>query len=179
MLIVAFDPGVTGAVAFIGPAGASVHDLPTLALPAAEHASHAYVQRRIDGRALAALICRNAVPGAEMRAFCERVQVLPPKSTKTSTAQSGGSLMRTLGAIEAVCDVLCMPAELILPQTWQAWYGLVGKDVELRARGELPAAVRRARELFPALAGELEHVKDHNRAEALLIGHYARRKLVT
>ncbi|MGN6518553.1 MAG: hypothetical protein ACTHK2_03910 [Dokdonella sp.] len=179
MLIVAFDPGLTGAVAFIGPAGASVHDLPTLALPVSERASRAYVPRRIDGAELVRLIASQAIAGEEMLAFCERVQALPIGSTRTATIQSEGSLMRSLGAIEAACDILAMPATLVPPQEWQKFYGLVGKANELRARGELPAAVKRARELFPALAGELAHVKAHNKAESLLIGHYARRKLVT
>lgn len=177
MIVAGFDPGLTGAVAFIGPAGASVHDLPTLALPAAARAGKSFVPRRIDGRALALLVRQHAPLGEQLRAYCERVQAMRGGSGN-SAIQAEGSLMRTLGAIEAVCDVLCASPELVLPQAWQAFYGLVGKGVELRERGALPAATRKALELYPYLEADLSRVKDHNRAEAVLIAHYAARKLV-
>lgn len=178
MIIVSIDPGITGAVAFLGDCEPSVHDLPTLDLPLAASAGRSWVPRRIDGRGLAVLIRQHVAAGTPAQAFCERVQAMRGGGDGKSSMQAEGSLMRSLGAIEGVLDALNLSPELVLPQTWQQFYGLVGKNVELRARGELPAAVRKAIQLYPQLAGLLGKVKAHNQAEALLIGHYALRKLV-
>ena len=53
------------------------------------------------------------------------------------------------------------------PRQWKAFYGLKA--------GDKKAALQLARELFPELEGCLERAKDHNRAEALLLGEYWRR----
>lgn len=177
MIAIGIDPGVSGGIAFIGETTASVHDLPTLALPAVGKGGKSFVPRRIDGRALAVLIRENVPAGVPARAFCEGVRAMPVRDGR-STVQSEGSLMRTLGAIEAVLDVLQLSPTLVVPQAWQTFYGLVGKNNEMRARGELPAAVRKAIALYPALEPDLCRVKAHNRAEAILIGHFALRKLV-
>jgi hypothetical protein len=179
MIVVAIDPGVSGAIAFLGDCEPSVHDLPTLALPIAASAGRAWVPRRIDGRATALLIRQHVPVGSPAQAFCERVHAMRGGGDGKSSMQAEGSLMRSLGALEAVLDVLNLSPELVLPQAWQQFYGLVGKNVEMRGRGELPAAVRKAMQLYGNLAHELGKVKSHNKAEALLIGHYALRKLVS
>jgi crossover junction endodeoxyribonuclease RuvC len=179
LIVIGIDPGLTGAIAFIDPAAgsASVHTLPTLNLPPVGRAGKSYVPRRIDGRATALLIRQHVAVGDEAHAFIEGVRALPVVDGR-STAQSEGSLMRSLGALEAVLDVLNLPPTPVLPQTWQSFYGLVGKYTELRARGELPAAVVKAVQLYPGLAAQIGKVSAHNMAEAVLIGHYAARKLV-
>ncbi len=177
MIVVSADPGVSGAVAFLGDCEPSVHDMPTLTLPEAVRAGRSWVARRIDGRALALLIRQHVPPGTPAQAYCERVHAIRGGGDGKSSMQAEGSLMRSLGAIEAVLDVLNLSPELVLPQTWQEFFGLVGKGVELRGHGELPAAVRKAIQLYPSLETDLAKVKFHNRAEAILVGHYALRKL--
>lgn len=178
MILVAIDPGLTGAIAFLGDCEPSVHDLPTLALPVAESAGRSWVPRRIDGRALALLIRQHVPVGTPAQAFCERVHAMRGGGDGKSSMQAEGSLMRSLGAVEAVLDVLNLSPELVLPQAWQQFYGLVGKSSEIRARGALPAAVLKAQQLYDGLQSSLLRVSDHNRAEAVLIGHYCLRKLV-
>jgi hypothetical protein len=90
-----------------------------------------------------------------------------------NSMQSMGSLLRSLGAIEAVFDVLRYPAALVAPQTWQRHFGLQGKKAK-REPGTMPEAIRIACELYPRSAHMLRRVKDHNRAESLLIAHYGR-----
>lgn len=180
MITVGIDPGLTGAIAFLDPElpqFAVVRNLPTRALPEVGKAGRSYVPRRIDGRAMALIIREHVSAGANAQAFCEGVRALPVKDGR-STAQSEGSLMRSLGAIESVLDVLLLSPTLVLPQTWQTFFGVVGKASEIRGHGELPAAVRKAIQLYPHLEPELGKVKSHNLAEALLIAHYASRKLV-
>lgn len=176
MIVVSVDPGVGGAVAFLGDCEPSVHDMPTLALPEAVSAGRSWVPRRIDGRALALLIRQHVPLGTPAQAFCERVHAM--RGDGKSSMQAEGSLMRSLGAVEAVLDILNLSPELVLPQTWQQFYGLVGKSSEIRARGALPAAVLKARQLYQNLETSLSRVCDHDRADAVLVGHYALRKLI-
>ncbi len=179
-IVLGCDPGLTGALAFLdtdAPHLAVVRNLPTRALPEIGKAGRSYVPRRIDGRAMALIIREHVPVGADAQAFCEGVRAIPVKDGR-STAQSEGSLMRSLGAIESVLDVLQLSPTLVLPQTWQTFFGVVGKASEIRGHGELPAAARKAIQLYPHLEQELGTVKSHNLAEALLIAHYAARKLI-
>lgn len=172
MNIMGVDPGTTGAVAFITERGASVYDLPVTTIR-----GNGFAIRRIDGRALALLIRKECPSGEPFAAFCESVRAFV--STKNNNSiQSQASLMRSLGSIESVCDCLGSPAALVEPQAWQAFYGLVGKKTELRGRGEMPAATKKALQLYPEVAGDLARIGDHNRAESLLIAHYGARKVL-
>lgn len=170
MNVAAFDPGTTGAVAFITPSGASVHDLPVQSIQ-----GNGFTQRRVDARALAVLIRQYFPAGEPFEAFCESVNAF---TGNDNSIMSQASLMRSLGAIEAVCECLGAPATLITAQEWQKFYGLVGKKTEIRAKGARPAAITTALKLYPDLADDLARVGDHNRAEALLVGHYGLRKVL-
>ena len=169
MIFVGIDPGLTGAIAFICDGSAVVEDIPTIEL-----AGKGLVSRRIDGRALADLLHKNCQIGHQATVVCEAVATM---GGQNNALQTQGSLMRSLGAIEAVFDVVRAPCLLVRAQEWQRLYGLVGKKAEKRARGEMPAAILKARALYPGLAPRLQRVKDHNRAEALLIAHYGRETL--
>lgn len=171
MRVAGFDPGVSGAVAFITERGASVHDLPVRLLK-----GNGFSIKRIDARALALLVREHCPADEPFAAFCESVHA---RSGERNSMMSQGSLMRSLGAIEAVCDCLGAPAELIQPQAWQAFYGLVGKKSEIRGKGELPAATRKALQLYPSVAADLQRVGDHNRAESLLVAHFGLRKVLS
>ena len=169
MNVMGLDPGTTGAVAFLGERGAAVYDIPVLTIR-----GNGFAVRRIDARGLALLIRKEFPAGTPFAAFCESVHAI----AHGNSIGSQGSLMRSLGAIEAVCECLGVPVELIPPQTWQGFYGLVGKKTEIRANGEMPAATRKALQLYPEVASDLARVSDHNRAESLLIAHYAMRKVL-
>lgn len=165
LIVVGVDPGLTGALAFIGCAGGvALEDMPTLDLPGG-----GLIKRRVDGRALAELVRSHCPVDAAVAVFCEAVGTM---GGQNNAVQTQGSLLRSLGAIEAVFDLLRWPCKPVLPQTWQAFYKLRGKKAEKRERGELPAAMKVARELYPHAADRIARVKDHNRAEALLVAHW-------
>ena len=168
MIFIGVDPGLTGALAFIDSAtgAAAIEDIPTVALT-----GKGLVQRRIDGQALAQVVRRHMPADETCTVVCEAVHAMGGNSMQTM-----GSLLRSLGAIEAVFDVLRHPAAMVTPQTWQRLYGLAGKKAK-REPGTVPEAIRIARELYPDAAQLLQRVKDHNRAEALLIAHYGLRSL--
>ncbi len=67
-----------------------------------------------------------------------------------------------LGAI--ICHAL--PFTPVAPSAWKKRFGLDGKD-----KG---ASRDLARQLYPAAGAWLTRVKDHGRAEALLLAHYGR-----
>ena len=169
MIVCGIDPGLTGALAFIGgPAGVAVEDIPTLALP-----GDGLVKRRVDGHALAEIVRRHCPVGHAVAVFCEAVGTM---GGQNNAVQTQGSLLRSLGAIEAVFDMLRWPCVMVAPQTWQAFYGLRGKKAEKREKGVLPAAIMKARDLYPQAAHDLRLVKSHNKAEALLLAHFGLRK---
>lgn len=155
-MIIGIDPGLTGAIAFIDSRGCVVvEDIPTVELP-----GNGMVKRKVDGLALARLV-RNHCPAAESATVvCEAVRAM---GGQNNAVQTQGSLMRTLGAIEAVFEVLRFPWQIVEPQTWKRFYGL-GADKA--------ASMNTARTLYPT--APLKLAKHHNRAEALLIAHYGR-----
>ena len=167
LIVVGIDPGLTGALAFIKPEAVALEDMPTIQLP-----GDGLVKRRVDGKALAELVRRHCPVGEAVAVFCEAVGTM---GGRNNAVQTQGSLLRSLGAIEAVFDMLRWPCTPVLPQAWQGFYKLRGKRTETRAKGELPAAMKIARELYPRAADSIARVKDHNRAEALLVAHYGMR----
>lgn len=170
MIIIGIDPGLTGALSFIDSVSGevSIAEIPTKTRgkPGGE------VQRRVDGLALARLVRAKVPADRQAISVCENVRSFGRSDGARSTTTD--SLQRTLGAIEAVFDVLRWPCLLVEPRAWQAHFGLAGKKGEKRERGALPAAITTAVQLYPQAAAGLKRVKDHNRAEAILIAHYGR-----
>lgn len=122
------------------------------------------VTRKIDGRALVELLRRHTVPGEPVQVFLEQVGTM---GGKNNAVQTQGSLMRTLGAIEAVLECLRMPPQMVYPQKWKAFYALDKNKA---------AALAKARLLYPAMSGtSLKLAKHHNRAESILIAHWGLR----
>jgi hypothetical protein len=90
------------------------------------------------------------------RAFVE--EPLPFTISKATLANQH----QTLGRIEATLGLLLIPAIRIAPQSWQRYYGLIGKGKR--------ESVEVATSLMPEL-GKLR-VKDSDIAEAALIGRF-------
>lgn len=160
MIVIGIDPGLTGAVAVMDHNGMrAVFDLPTMPVPGV--GPKAMVQNKIDGRALCQLLLKHC-PASEgkPRVFLEKVSTM---GGANNAVQTQGSLMRSLGAIESVIECLNYPMEQVAPQTWKKPFG-IGSDKS--------KALETARRLHPESLAELKRVKDHNRAEAVLLAHY-------
>jgi crossover junction endodeoxyribonuclease RuvC len=82
-----------------------------------------------------------------------------PKQGLSSTYKFG----RAVGAIEAVCELTGKNVTYVRPAKWK-------KEMALTA--DKHASLDMARELFPE--APLARVKDHNKAEALLLAAWAR-----
>lgn len=157
-VIVAIDPGLTGAVAILDPANpgaAEVHDMPRIK----DGVEPIELQRIVlTGRATIGVLEKvTPMPAQAADAGGTR-----PKMGATS-AFNFGAAFATARTVMALSDLrLHTPS----PGAWKKALGLPGgKDGKEAAR-------QRAIELFPHLQPSLKRKGDHNRAEALLLAHY-------
>jgi hypothetical protein len=180
VIVIGIDIGLTGAVSAVDSRSAVIRDMPTIAEGKPRYrvskktGKKSTVQkRRIDGRALLVLI-RELVPIGE-----SAVLVFEDVSARaagnggadgdtSNSMRSQGSMMQSKGIVQAVGDITRLRIEAIQPQAWKRHFGL------LKAKKE--ASLKLARDLYPTRAHELTRVKDHNRAEALLIARYGSEK---
>lgn len=162
MIYVGIDPGTTGAIAFLRKDGARVFDLPTVDLP-----GEGSVRRRVHGPGLSQLLMTHAA-GDSVLATLEDLSA----GGRDSSAQTVGSQYRTRGTLETTLELLGLQPKIVLASRWKRLYGLAGKAADDKAGAK---AIQLARGLYPELADQLKRVADHNRAEAVLIAHWARK----
>jgi hypothetical protein len=146
-LILAIDPGLTGAVAFYDPATpdrVTVHDMPV-------------VDGEVEPNALIALI-RAAGPTL---AIVERVGPMP-RDGAVQAFRFGSSYAAAKVAV-AACGVRY---HLVTPASWK-------KSLKLSGGPEGKEQSRAlALQWFPASAALFARKKDHGRAEAALLARY-------
>lgn len=147
-LTIGIDPGLTGAIAAIDEASQLIlcADLPVI-----RSGKLAW----IDSNDLTSLLlqCRD---GRSAQILIERSQAMPGQGV-ASTFCTGV----VLGSILAACQRVAIPLHIVTAAVWKRSMGL-GSDKS--------ASLDKARLLFPT--AELDRVKDHNRAEALLLAYY-------
>lgn len=166
MVIIGIDGGTTGAIAFLYDDGlALVDDLPTVDLP-----GEGAVRRRVYGPELSKLLTER-VRGHVVKTFIEDLAT-GGMGEGRQVAMTIGSQFRTRGTIECVLEMRGLLSTAITPQRWKRMYGLAG------GKEQKGNSLDIARTLFPSLADTaLKRVKDHNRAEALLIANYAKKAI--
>jgi crossover junction endodeoxyribonuclease RuvC len=159
MIHIGIDVGTTGAIAALRDGVyRSVHDLPINS-----HRSSKW----INGIDLLTLL-RDMKGSGATNVTVEATHAMPGNGSVAAHSQG-----MTLGSVLAVLDVAGLPYELVQPAVWKRELGLNGKgqtDTERKA-----AALNMARQRFPG--APLDRQKDHNRAEALLIAHYATKQM--
>jgi crossover junction endodeoxyribonuclease RuvC len=153
LLVIGIDAGLTGAVAHLQPSAAHVEDLPTMA--AGDKLGS--IKTQVNPAALA-LQLRQITAGHD------RGDVLVVTEGLTGYVDHKAAIFsmgNSFGCIRGVVATLGLPLEIVRPQDWKKHFGLP-RDKE--------HARRKAIELYPE--APLSRVKDHNRAEALLIARY-------
>lgn len=166
-IVVAVDPGLSGACSVLDHNGLrAVFDLPTMPIP--NIGPGAKVQSKIDARGLVRLLRLHCPAGEAVRAVVEAVTVM---GGKNNAVQTQGSLLRTLGAVETVLECLGWAPAYVIPMKWKRHYGLI--DASLTPAARKAQALQCARRLYPQCS-DIARAKDHNRAEAILIGHWMR-----
>jgi crossover junction endodeoxyribonuclease RuvC len=141
--IVGIDPGLSGAVAILGPHGDLMN---TVDMPAA------------DGHVIAAVLASHIDAWHIDAAWVERVHSMPRQGV-ASTFKFGVAYGTTLGVLGA----LHIPTHHVTPNTWKKAAGL---------SADKGAARRRATDLWPTWASHFARVKDDGRAEAALIARH-------
>lgn len=173
-IVLGVDIGLTGCVARLGPGlQPALADIPTVpdGEPRPGRGNSMFQPKRIHGRQLLDVL-RQLVPAGHVAlAVFEDVRARPMHNDKVqfNTFHSQNSLVLSRGVIQAVLDVAGIRTEVVQPQTWKRLFALNG--------AEKADSLDKARTLYPSLAGELRLAKNHNRAEALLIAHWAQAKL--
>lgn len=152
------DPGLSGAVATLidGEVG-PILDMPTF---------HNGTANELDALKLATFVreMRAGHPGAEFSVCIERVRAMPDKTggvVRKMGAQSSFNFGDGFGQLKAAFRVLGLQPVLVEAQSWKHSYALRGAEKD----DSRLLAIKR----FPSAADQLKRMKDHGRAEALLI----------
>lgn len=191
MIVIGIDIGLTGAVAAVDSRGtATVRDIPLIPDGKPRQRVNKKTGKkseqqsyRIDGRALIFAI-REIVPiGHPALVVFEDVHArsIGSGGRATNSMGSQGSMMRSRGIVEGVIDITRLECKAVQPQTWKRHFGLLLKREEGEEdsdfdRRKKAASMDTARGLFPAIGHDLKRVKDHNRAEALLLAQFGLNK---
>lgn len=153
MLIIGNDPGITGAMAALDHGGLrSVDDLPVMACGKGTGKR----KQQLNPAALSALLLERANGLEKVLVVLERVASMPGQGVAGVF-----SLGDTFGCIRGVVAARGLPLEFVTPQAWKKHFRLTADKEQARAK---------AIELYPD--APLSRVKDHGRAEAILIARH-------
>jgi hypothetical protein len=163
MLILGVDPGIKGAIAFLGTDGAlKVHDMPIR-----QAMRTGKVKNEVDPVGLQKLV-RNGVP-ADQTAL---VVMEDLNTFAGGSVQTMGSLEATKAVIRTVMELNRLDVAFISPRAWQSTYG-IRKTATSSTKEQ---SLRIARQLYGKEFCPL--AKHDGRADAILIARYARGHLV-
>lgn len=161
MISIGIDPGLTGAIALICSRRGllDVEDIPTCANGVATGSMKRWVDVDELSAMLGKLGSRHDLVHEQVHAFLERPIPMPrlPAQTVASQFDTFG-VMRTM--------LRRFRQHVINPKDWKGIYGLAADKNAARA-----CALR----LYSN--APVGRVKDHNRAEAVLIAHYGLREI--
>lgn len=146
MIVCGIDPGVAGAIA--------VHDRGKLT----DVIDMPVLDGRTDGAALYEILALDTLDN-NVIVYLENTQPMPKNGSIASY-----SLGLNTGIIVGVVQSLRHPLVRVRPQTWKGKMSVTRKD-----KNAIRGIVR---ELYPEHADLFKRVKDHNRAEAVLISRY-------
>lgn len=164
MKLVGIDPGMSGCLAQLEFDGAVLVDAMYVDVPA--------IAGNIEAATLQMYAANWVSTGAE-HVIMEQLQAMPSgKRPAVASWKLGVCFGHLLQAIASVG----LPLTLVTPQQWKKAMGVrMGPGMSDSERKE--AGRHRALQLFPDQRRNLYRVKDHNRAEALLVGEWGRRHL--
>lgn len=144
------DPGLSGAIAFVSPAG----DVHAFDMPVLEYTiTGKKTRREVDVARLARILTKYPAASCQLEAVWGMA----------GRGASEFTFGQSYGMIKAALTLSGIPYELISPQKWKNYYGLGSDKDGSRAK---------ATELFPAFASLWSRKKDDGRAEAVLIANH-------
>ncbi len=151
MTWISIDPGANGGLAFWGDTNLlGVHSIPQMIVRSGKK-NHSLV----DVDRLRCILRGNTV-----------TEVWMEKVGPTTGASASYYFGRGVGTLEGIFGERCIPITYVSPGTWQhaVGIGVANKDTSLAL----------AAKLYPAFETEFVFRKDDGKAEAVLIGHYAK-----
>lgn len=151
--ILAIDPGVTGALAFLS--SSAPHHVTALDMPV--------VDGEVDALELRRLIYEH-LPSV---AFVERVNAMPGDGTRKMGASSAFNFGAAAAMARATVLLSKVPMHLVAPTVWKKHFRIPSKT-----QGGDEAARALALQRFPACADQFRRKKDHGRADAALLALY-------
>lgn len=156
-VLVGIDPGISGALAVLRTGKPiEFHDTPTLTLKTGKSIKHV-----IDAQAAADLL-RGINPDF---IAIEKVWAMPGAGGAAMGVSSAFNFGMGFGIWIGIISALQIAHEQIPPNTWK-------KAMMPGMNKEKDASRQRAMQLFPKTAKDLTRIKDHGRADALLIVRY-------
>lgn len=156
MIVIGIDIGVTGAMSAVDSRGTCVvQDLPIVVTDKG---------KRLDAPQFIRDLRSLVPPGEAALIVAENVHVMQVAGRRMSHSTET-TLVGLRFAVHAVADIARIPVELVTPQAWKKHFGIKADKTGKQARDT-------AAKLYPNAAHNLTRVKDHNRAESLLIAHY-------
>lgn len=164
MIIIGIDPGLTGALAMLGHRGEYQHleDIPTMQRMHAPRKGG--VKNQVNCYAVKEFLrgWLQAYDKNEIHAVIELPIAFPGQQIQTVA-----SSFLTAGHLEGVIQSMGIAHTLVSPSEWKKTMKLTSSKEQSRAM---------ALRSWPEAAELLKRVKDHNRAEALLIAKFGYEK---
>lgn len=161
MIVLGIDPGLTGAMALLCNSRGllAVADLPTCSNGLATGKMKNWLDVEEFDRMLLEWRITHDLAREHVSVCVERPIAMPQMPAQTNASTFDG-----FGAIRALCSLRFDALEFVAPSEWKKLFGLKGgKEAKTDSRA---AALR----LYPH--APVTRAKDHNRAEAVLIGHW-------
>ena len=161
---VGIDPGNSGALVILRATNALFFDTPTVKVKVGKK-----IKNQINPHACAALL-REFIGSKDVLVTIEKVAPMPSFKGPGGVAQAMGvtsafSFGWGYGLWIGICAAMEIPYQLVHPASWKR------KIMSDMAKGKDASRVK-AMQLYPWAAKDLTRVKDHGRADALLLAHY-------
>lgn len=158
MIFIGIDPGLSGAIASVDERGElqAVEDMPVMA----NGKGASKVKNQVNAAALRDILMGLKAKTTQCVVGLERISSMPGQGV--ASMFSMGDSFGSIRAVVACCDIRL---EVLSSRTWKNHFKLTADKEQSRAK---------AIQLFPAAAASLSRIKDHNRAESILLASYLR-----
>ena len=155
MLIIAIDPGISGAICFFEDGHVKeIIDMPVMA----EGKKN---KQQVNGPQTYNEISKriNKLTKKDITVVIEQVSAMPGQGV-TSMFNFGQSF----GVLKGICSAMQLSMIFIRPAKWKKYFGLI--------KTEKDASRTKVIEIFPYISSELSRKKDSNKADAVLIASF-------
>ena len=155
MLIIAIDPGISGAICFFENGEVKeIIEMPTMA-------DGKKNKKQVNGTQIYNEISKRIKNLSKKDIFVviEQVSAMPGQGV-TSMFNFGQSF----GVLKGICSAMQLSMHFVRPAKWKKYYGLI--------KTEKDASRTKVIEIFPYISSQLSRKKDSNKADAILIASY-------